>query len=405
MATFNIGDRVEVIKEYERYEYPDKLLGKQGIVREISNTLIGVEFDHDFTGSHYLSGNINERRGWRFHEEHLKKIEVKRRGRKPSKLVISTSDLKIKTDGYQYGMEIEAITPYNDDDEIRELLEDNGLQCETDGSIEYNDNESEIEVKTSKPESYDNILAYAKDIENVADNYGMRVNTSCGFHVHMSHPKFMQKRYLTRILATWASIEDFLYSTQPESRRNNSYCKKQLESVMQGYFNKLPNSRSQLISVVGNMDRYRSLNLNALRAHGTLECRLHAGTLSAQKIQSWIYLLTAFYNYCLNDYRKDEVEMLFNMQFTRKKVNYIYTMLGISRPVRTYFNRRINRMNNRDLQVERFTAIKTYKLIKKIGETENKIQKEQIKRSKLEDALYQQRDKAQSEFQQLNLSF
>lgn len=97
---------------------------------------------------------------------------------------------------------------------------------------------------------------------------GHVVNKSCGLHVHLD----CRGKTEAEVWALCKKVDAWLYALRelvPESRRDNQYCK-------------FSPSRT---------DRYRAVNFMAFREHGTLEVRLHSGTVDYTKIISWVRLL------------------------------------------------------------------------------------------------------------------
>lgn len=73
-----VGDRVRVIRDYQRSESSlivrrPSMVGLTGIVRHLRNadTQAGVEFDMEFEGGHSLSGHIASARGWWLPTTHI----------------------------------------------------------------------------------------------------------------------------------------------------------------------------------------------------------------------------------------------------------------------------------------------------------------------------------------------
>jgi hypothetical protein len=94
------------------------------------------------------------------------------------------------------------------------------------------------------------------------------VNRSCGLHVHVD----MRGKTENDALALAKHVDRWLYALReyvPMSRRENSYCQ----------------------FGVSRHDRYRAVNLVALQKYKTLEIRLHSGTVSYEKIISWVRLV------------------------------------------------------------------------------------------------------------------
>jgi len=118
-----------------------------------------------------------------------------------------------------------------------------------------------------------NVLCVRRDLEirlyKICESLkGHLVNRSCGFHVHLD----CRGKGESEVWALCKKVNAWLYALRelvPESRRENEYCK-------------FGASRT---------DRYRAVNFMSFREHGTLEVRLHSGTVDYTKIISWIRLL------------------------------------------------------------------------------------------------------------------
>lgn len=94
-----------------------------------------------------------------------------------------------------------------------------------------------------------------------------KVNRSCGFHVHVEANDLnaAQLSRLTSLFNTWKKV---LMSYVAASRRNNHFCQPEASRT----------------------NRYVALNLVPFSIRGTVEFRLHQGTLNAQKILSFVAL-------------------------------------------------------------------------------------------------------------------
>lgn len=103
------------------------------------------------------------------------------------------------------------------------------------------------------------------------------VNKTCGMHVHMDmRAKLLQleSRSTKQIVENFHHSQAVLFSMQPESRRNNRYCKR------------ITNFNDQV------PDRYHGINTSALGKYSTIEIRMHSATVNAGKILHWCDLLT-----------------------------------------------------------------------------------------------------------------
>ena len=97
---------------------------------------------------------------------------------------------------------------------------------------------------------------------------GLRVNRSCGLHVHLDQRGQTEQQLERRakIMDAWLCA---LQELVPASRRDNSYCR----------------------FGVSWKDRYHAVNLCAFSSHRTLEIRLPSGTTDYTKILAWVRLL------------------------------------------------------------------------------------------------------------------
>lgn len=108
------------------------------------------------------------------------------------------------------------------------------------------------------------------------EQLGMRVNKSCGLHVHFD----MRGRTIDEVLAIAKRTDKWLFALRylvPQSRRENSYCQF-------GVVTKRTYERQMSDS------RYRAVNVCSFSRHKTLEIRLHSGTVDYTKVLSWIRL-------------------------------------------------------------------------------------------------------------------
>lgn len=101
------------------------------------------------------------------------------------------------------------------------------------------------------------------------------VNKTCGLHVHID----MRHRDVEKCYANLLIMQPLLYSMTPVTRFQNNYCAP-LPLDLSFYDGKC-------------LERYKGINAVSYKDHKTLEIRLHAGTVNAKKISSWITLLLA----------------------------------------------------------------------------------------------------------------
>lgn len=111
--------------------------------------------------------------------------------------------------------------------------------------------------------------------ELLKTKFKVKVNTSCGLHVHFDYSKkgLGEAQLAAKRVAKFIPILALL---QPESRRCNSYCKPRV-SKLRG-------------------DRYYAVNMTSYQKHGTIEIRMHSGSVDAAKIQNWVNLLRTIFS-------------------------------------------------------------------------------------------------------------
>jgi len=121
-------------------------------------------------------------------------------------------------------------------------------------------------------------LAVVKEICRVLSEADTSVNTSCGMHVHVD----MRNRDVKKAFSNYVSLQETLYRMCPSSRKygppdgGRHYCKP---------------IRGRKFRI--RDDRYFGINAAAYNKFSTLELRMHAGTLDAEKIINWVNLLVA----------------------------------------------------------------------------------------------------------------
>jgi hypothetical protein len=179
---------------------------------------------------------------------------------------------KLPKDGSSYiGIEIELMIPRSAS--FAELMTfKDQLSVGDDGSIsdmpkDYISKEIRLLTTAEKYQSDLNKLCA------ILANMKAQVNASCGLHVHLDMRAY-SKEEVTRIYTNLVKSQKFLQGLVTENRIANHYCKPTFEKdPYQEY------------------DRYNAINAAALHKFGTLEVRLHHGTLDSLEIVNWISLL------------------------------------------------------------------------------------------------------------------
>ena len=132
-------------------------------------------------------------------------------------------------------------------------------------------------------------------------NDHVRINSSCGFHCHVGVSDLTLQQ-VKNVLKAWVKYEWVFFSFVSPSREG-SYSRRirltnrfqtqssRYESAM---FQRIDgaNDLQELISVFQGGSRFRALNIENIATRGTIECRLHQGTIDADKVINWMLLFS-----------------------------------------------------------------------------------------------------------------
>jgi hypothetical protein len=112
---------------------------------------------------------------------------------------------------------------------------------------------------------------------------GATVNKQTGYHVHIGADHYGAEG-IAALVRNWYTAANTIGALVAPSRLNNHFCQHNLsEAIIDQWTESIRNGR---IDNAGQ-GRYRSLNLDSYQRHGTVEFRLHHGTLNGKKIQAW----------------------------------------------------------------------------------------------------------------------
>lgn len=129
---------------------------------------------------------------------------------------------------------------------------------------------------------------------------GARVDRATGFHVHIgiqslgsSNEAVFQRTpasNLANLVINWYAAHHAIAALVAPSRLNNRYCKvlNEAQATEQASYSSNGNRGAW------NGNRYVSLNLESMQRHGTVEARLHQGTLNGVKAIAWSQFIAAF---------------------------------------------------------------------------------------------------------------
>lgn len=131
------------------------------------------------------------------------------------------------------------------------------------------------------------VVDACRALAKVAERLGLRVNKKTGTHIHLAWSKGLRR--LQRLFDIVAYFEPALLSLVAPSRANNRFC---------GSVRRILREISAFATLDdwarhfrGGANRYFIVNpSNLFGGFGTIEVRLHSGTLSATKILTWLSL-------------------------------------------------------------------------------------------------------------------
>lgn len=136
----------------------------------------------------------------------------------------------------------------------------------------------------------------------VMTSMGVKVNRSCGLHVHVDG-RDLTLPQLKNVCRMFAKYEPCMDEVVPPSRRANDYCRSNLARLggLDAAYTKIAaaTNSNELAEVMNgpqhsHLARYHKLNLQSMLRHGTVEFRQHSGTVDAVKAVTWARMAVAF---------------------------------------------------------------------------------------------------------------
>lgn len=195
-------------------------------------------------------------------------------------------------------------------------------ECEDENCTRYesveNGSISEPFEITTAPAKGRKFIKQIREICKVLKAGKAVVNNSCGLHVHVD-ARDLEAGDLQKVSLAWEAVEGQMFRRVAKNRATNSFCKKWNKKFTKIY--KTKGSIQSFLALASEIndygDRYRSLNYQALEDHGTLENRIHHGTIDAKKIIDW-----AMINVKLIDFAQSTpISKIYNKRLSLKSIN------------------------------------------------------------------------------------
>lgn len=156
-------------------------------------------------------------------------------------------------------------------------------------------------------------LKIVKIVCNVLKDY-CKINIGCGLHVHHGI-KADETDGLRNLINQWLTFEKDFFSVLPNSRQRNNMAKA-LTRYVTGPMPHNMSVRRWWRTYLN--DRYYAINMESYWLRGTVEFRLHSGTVEYRKIKNWLVATQEFCNKALTG--KQPVETSFE-----GLINYLQT--------------------------------------------------------------------------------
>ena len=150
----------------------------------------------------------------------------------------------------------------------------------------------------------------------------------------------------------FAVVDPILRSMIPASRRrNNQYCRPFEKMVRSG--GAAPSTLREMYR--GIVDRYCGINLNALKAHGTIENRYHNATVDADKIIHWARLWARVVEIAISDNAETEADALADVVSQKSRTDMFFALCALPAATEKHLRSRIRAFSGQDAD-----RVKTY---------------------------------------------
>lgn len=143
-------------------------------------------------------------------------------------------------------------------------------------------------------------ISFENQIQEICNSISANaiITERCGLHIHVD-ARDLTYEDIKALIALYKSIERGLFLTQPKERRKSEYCLPcgdiySKESDLDYAVYSKEHSKERIEEMKKNKyatARYFALNLHSWFYRGTVESRLHTGTVNAEEIIAWGSLL------------------------------------------------------------------------------------------------------------------
>jgi hypothetical protein len=193
---------------------------------------------------------------------------------------------------------------------------------------------------TTPPAKGAKLVELVSEVMNTLNENGYVAEHSCGLHTHIDLRDYVgNRKFLSHLFNAFYAVEDILFAMQTERRHQGSYSYPMRRNFEFFHFHgkhsgdfdyryygmeKTQEGKYRMDSEKGRKyaaNRYNAFNFHSVYFRGSLEIRLHEGTVDPERALMWIDLLQSIIARVEEGHSYAAMKRLTEMAVTRKKVN------------------------------------------------------------------------------------
>jgi hypothetical protein len=195
-----------------------------------------------------------------------------------------------------------------------------------DGSINNEGSQWEGMEIVTPPASGEKLVEILTELDSALKESEAKTNKSCGLHVHVDGGK-LSWQAIENFCKLWIAVEDEMFALVAKSRRESRYCKPFKDDALNMLAHKATIPGSRVVAMKKTLarglygaragreskklkekkrqkydeSRYAAVNLHSWVYRGTIEFRLHHGTVKMlSKVLPWVRICRAIVHYSAN---------------------------------------------------------------------------------------------------------
>ncbi len=221
-----------------------------------------------------------------------------------------------------------------------------------------------------------------KDVCKVLSNTETKVNSSCGFHLHISiddwqkmdtgeyYPNDPKTQILKDIFMFYLCFENVIMSFLPKTRRTNSFCRplancyhlteiaeaRNSEQIDEIWYRANGENLKNQKAEKKHGSRYRGINMHTLLSENHLEIRYHSGTTNSKKILEWTNLHLQIIDWLVAGSGYSNWRNSLELVDLGEKTDYFFRLIGLTKESEDYFRtRQMKFMGKSNYQIQAST--------------------------------------------------